>query len=162
MSGDVIETSLSGYAVKRFPDRIEMFDVYVVEERTSHLKTYVVGTHFKWAGSCRQKKRIKDKDALSHAGAAIPILEFVSKVLVRSFRRWKAQLSLQYDLSILSSLHRSLKALSLHADWVFYYYCQSFHHVALIIDALSKHLLDILIFDWRLAAHRSDAIITMM
>jgi hypothetical protein len=40
MLGDVIETSLSGYAVKRFPDRIEMFDVYVVEERTSRLKTY--------------------------------------------------------------------------------------------------------------------------
>jgi hypothetical protein len=33
MLGDVIETSLSGYAVKRFPDRIEMFDVHVVEER---------------------------------------------------------------------------------------------------------------------------------
>jgi hypothetical protein len=27
----------------------------------------VVGTLIKWAGSCRQKKRIKDKDALSHA-----------------------------------------------------------------------------------------------
>jgi|AntRauTorckE5430_2_1112549.scaffolds.fasta_scaffold52323_1 hypothetical protein len=135
--------------------RCSMFDVYVVEERTSHLKTYglnpfndeswvyrsasyklctyelqgkyrksmnsiyhryknlstivinytaillklfwiwcanllcliffkVVGTLIKWAGSCRQKKRIKDKDALSHAGAAIPRLEFVSKVLVRS------------------------------------------------------------------------------
>jgi hypothetical protein len=61
MLGDVIETSLSWYAVKCFPDRIE-----------------------KCLGSCRQKKRIKDKDALSHVGAAIPILEFVSKVLVRS------------------------------------------------------------------------------
>ena len=30
----------------------------------------MVGTHIKWAGSCRQKKRIKDKDALSHVGAA--------------------------------------------------------------------------------------------
>jgi hypothetical protein len=45
MLGDVIETSLSGYAVKRFPDRIEMFDVHVVWLWRNGLRIW---THTGW------------------------------------------------------------------------------------------------------------------